>query len=181
MLIADSEHGWAMLQAIAGVFASDPDPPFIFINDALRAPPTTDVVIDLPTEFRETIQGVSPVVPPCSTDRFELRRLRDERPRLPQPDRPGIGPGRHRRPGRDRRRHDRRLLWRHRVQLVRAVRLRIVEQDRNINYQGPNSFHFSDRHDPSPAAALARSSFDSTGLDVPSVGALVTERGEEDE
>ena len=36
VLIADSRHGWAMLQAMAGVFASDP--PFIFINDAMRDP-----------------------------------------------------------------------------------------------------------------------------------------------
>ena len=57
-----SEHGWAMLQAMATVFAVDP--PFILVNDALRSPPSTEIVADLPEEFRDAIQGLSPTVPP---------------------------------------------------------------------------------------------------------------------
>jgi branched-chain amino acid transport system substrate-binding protein len=178
LLIADSERGWAMLQALAAVYESEPDPPFIFVNDALRTPPNLEVVVDLPAEFRAAIQGVSPVVPP--DERFEppgayatnaldclnLIALAAVQAGTDEPAEIA----------------DEMID----VSIVGTVCnsfdqcLRIVEQDRNINYQGPNSFDFSDRHDPS-RGRIGTFFFDSTGLDIPSVGALVTERGEEDE
>jgi branched-chain amino acid transport system substrate-binding protein len=175
LLIADSERGWAMLQALAAVYESDP--PYIFVNDALRTPPNREVVVDLPPEFRAEIQGVSPVVPP--DERFEppgayatnaldcLNLIALAAVQAGTDDPAEIA--------------DEMID----VSIVGTVCnafeqcLGIVEQDRNINYQGPNSFDFSDRHDPA-RGRIGTFFFDSTGLDIPSVGALVTEQDEEE-
>ncbi len=171
LLIADSDHGWAMLQALAAVFESDP--PFIFVNDALRTPPNPEVVVDLPPEFRAEIQGVSPVVPPDvryeppgayatnALDCLNLIALAAVQAGTDDPVEVA----------------DEMID----VSIVGTVCnsfelcLGIVEQDRNINYQGPNSFDFSDRNDPR-SGRVGTFLFDATGLDVPSVGALVTEQ-----
>jgi branched-chain amino acid transport system substrate-binding protein len=177
LLIADSENGWAMLQALAAVYESDPDPPFTFVNDALRSPPDPEIVIDLPAEFRAAIVGVSPVVPPDV--RFEppgayatnaldclnlialaaLEAATDEPAEIAEE-----------------------MID---VSIVGTVCnsftqcLNIVEQDRNINYQGPNSIDFSERNDPR-SGRIGTFTFDVTGLDIPSVGALVTEQAEDE-
>jgi branched-chain amino acid transport system substrate-binding protein len=173
LLIADSTHGWAMLQALAAVYESDP--PFIFVNDALRTPPNPEVVIDLPAEFRAAIQGVAPVVPP--DERFEpagayatnaldcLNLIALAAVQANSDDPVEIA---------------NEMLD---VSLVGTVCnsfepcLLIVDQDRNINYQGPNSIDFSDRHDPA-RGRIGTFMFDATGLDVPAPGALVTEQVE---
>ena len=138
VLIADSTHGWAMLQAMADTFASDP--PFMFINDAMRAPPSTDVVVDLPPEFRAAIQGVSPVVPPAVTeppgayatnalDCLNLIALATVEAGIDDPatiasEMVGVSVG---------------GTLCNSFGACRAI----AEQDRTINYQGPNSIDFS--------------------------------------
>ena len=141
----------------------------------MRTPPNREIVVDLPAEFREPIQGVSPVVPP--DERFEpsgayatnaldcLNLIALAAVQAGTDD-----------PADDRRRDDRRRPIAGTVCNSFAQCLRIAEEDRNINYQGPNSFDFSDRHDPA-RGRIGTFFFDATGLDVPSVGALVTERG----
>lgn len=64
IVIADSEHGWAMLSAMAEVFD---DPPTIIVNDAMREPPA-ELVAALPETFRTAIQGVSPLGTPQNLD-----------------------------------------------------------------------------------------------------------------
>ena len=62
-MIADSENGWAMLQALAAVYESIPIP--VHLRQRRDAQPARpEIVIDLPAEFRAAIVGVSPVVPP---------------------------------------------------------------------------------------------------------------------
>ncbi len=173
ILIADSQHGWAMLQAMAGVFATDP--PFIFINDAMRAPPTTDVVVDLPTEFRDKIQGVSPVVPPLlppegaeppgayatnALDCLNLIALATVEAGTDDP--AAIA-----------------------AEMIDAsfagtlcnsfaVCLEIAEEDRNFNYTGPNSIDFSARGDPA-RGRIGMFRFDASGLAIPDAPATITE------
>ena len=177
MLIADSAHGWPMLQAIADVFASD-DPPFIFINDAMRTPPTTDIVADLPTEFRELILGVSPVVPPAlppegtelagayatnALDCLNLIALATVVAGTDDPtaiaadmiDASFVGT----------------------LCSSFAVCLNIAEDSRNFNYQGPNSIDLSSRGDPRHGR-VGTFRFDATGLDVPDAPATISEQAE---
>ena len=155
------------------MFASDP--PFIFINDAMRDPPSLDVVVDLPAEFREAIQGVSPVVPPYC-----------------RPSRPGA--------------YATNTLDCLNLIALAAVEagtddagsiaaemidasvagtlcnsfadcLDIAEEDRNFNYQGPNSIDFSTRGDPA-RGRLGMFRFDATGLDYPDAPVTITELAE---
>ena len=176
VLIADSTHGWAMLQAMAGVFASDP--PFIFINDAMRAPPSTDVVVDLPPEFREKIQGVSPVVPPVlppdgnelpgayATNTLDCLNLIALASVWAGTDDPAA-------------------IAEEMIDASFggtqcnsfAVCLDIAEQDRNFNYQGPNAIDFSARGDPA-RGRIGTFRFDATGLDVPDAPVQITELAE---
>jgi branched-chain amino acid transport system substrate-binding protein len=176
LLIADSAHGWPMLQAMSDVFPTDP--PFIFINDAMRAPPSTDVVVDLPPEFRERIQGVSPVVPPLlppdgtelpgayatnTLDCVNLIALATVRAGTDDPT--AIA-----------------------AEMIDAsvagtlcnsfaVCLAIAEEDRNFNYQGPNAIDFSTRGDPA-RGRIGMFRFDASGLDVPDAPATITELAE---
>ena len=173
VLIADSAHGWPMLQALSDVFPSDP--PFIFINDAMRAPPSTDVVVGLPTEFREMIQGVSPVVPPVlppqgselpgayatnTLDCLNLIALAAVWAGTDDPasiaadmiDASVVGT----------------------LCNSFAVCLNIAEDSRNFNYQGPNSIDFSSRGDPA-RGRIGIFRFDATGLDVPDAPVQITE------
>jgi branched-chain amino acid transport system substrate-binding protein len=173
VLIADSAHGWPMLQAIADVFAAS-DPPFIFINDAMRTPPTTDMVADLPTEFRELILGVSPVVPPEGTelagayatnalDCLNLIALATVVAGTDDPtaiaadmiDASFVGT----------------------LCSSFALCLNIAEDSRNFNYQGPNSIDLSSRGDPRHGR-VGTFRFDATGLDVPDFPATISEQVE---
>ena len=169
LLIADSEHGWPMLQAMADVFALDP--PFMFVNDAMRQPPSIDVVIDLPTEFREAVQGLSPVVPPVppepvgvyatnALDCLNLIALATIEAGTDDPT--AIA-----------------------AEMVDASVagtlcssfascLGIAEEDRNFNYQGPNSLDFSPRGDPA-RGRIGTFRFDASGLDVPDAPVTITE------
>jgi branched-chain amino acid transport system substrate-binding protein len=172
VLIADSVHGWAMLQAMAPTFASDP--PFLFINDAMRDPPSLDVVIDLPAEFRAEIQGVSPVVPPTppepagayatnTLDCLNLIALAAVEA------------------GTD----DATAIAGEMVDTSVAgtlcssfpACLGIAEEDRNFNYQGPNSIDLSTRGDPA-RGRLGTFRFDATGLDYPDAPVTITELSE---
>ena len=173
ILIADSQHGWAMLQAMAGVFATDP--PFIFINDALRAPPTSDVVIDLPTEFRDNIQGVSPVVPPLlppegaelpgayATNALDCLNLIALAAVEAGTDDPAAIA-------------DEMIDASFAGTLCSsfAVCLEIAEEDRNFNYTGPNSIDFSARGDPA-RGRVGTFRFDASGLAIPDAPATITE------
>ncbi len=58
-----------------------------------------------------------------------------------------------------------------------AVCLDIAEQDRNFNYQGPNSIDFSARGDPA-RGRIGTFRFDATGLDVPDAPVTITELAE---
>jgi branched-chain amino acid transport system substrate-binding protein len=161
-----------MLQALSSVFATDP--PFIIINDAMRAPPSTDLVTGLPAEFRDQIQGLSPVTPP--------------RPSEP----PGV--------------YATNALDCLNLIALAAVEagtddataiagemvdtsvagtlcssfpacLGIAEEDRNFNYQGPNSIDLSTRGDPA-RGRLGTFRFDATGLDYPDAPVTITELSE---
>jgi branched-chain amino acid transport system substrate-binding protein len=66
VVIGDGEHGVQMLSAmgeIAGRFPES-EPPNIIVNDAVRRPPSAQLVQDLPEEIRERIEGVSPLAEP---------------------------------------------------------------------------------------------------------------------
>ena len=173
LLIADSEHGWAMLQAMSEVFATDP--PDIFVNDALRDPPSNSVVADLPAEFREAIHGVSPGVPPAaspepvgafatnSVDCLNLIALAAVTAGTDDPVE----------------------IADEMVDLTVAGSLcnsfaqcrNIAEQDRTINYQGANSIDLSERGDPT-RGPFGTFSFDTTGLAIPGSGGTITELDE---
>ena len=63
VLIGDGEQGMRMLAAlseVAGLFPDD-DPPDIIVNDAIRRPPSTQLVQALATSVRERVTGVSPL------------------------------------------------------------------------------------------------------------------------
>ena len=173
LLVADSEHGWAMLQAMSEVFATDP--PDIFVNDALRDPPSNSVVADLPAEFREAIHGVSPGVPPAtspepvgafatnSVDCLNLIALAAVTAGTDDPVE----------------------IADEMVDLTVAGSLcnsfaqcrNIAEQDRTINYQGANSIDLSERGDPT-RGPFGTFSFDTTGLAIPGSGGTITELDE---
>ncbi len=62
VVIGDGEHGLRMLTAMGetvGRFSDDP--PDIIVNDALRLPPSAQLVQALPADIREQIEGVSPM------------------------------------------------------------------------------------------------------------------------
>jgi branched-chain amino acid transport system substrate-binding protein len=70
VVIGDGEHGMRMLTAMgdtAGRFP-DVDPPDIIVNDAVRTPPSAQLVQALPTSIREQIEGVSPMAQPQFED-----------------------------------------------------------------------------------------------------------------
>ena len=175
VLIADSEHGWPMLQAMANVFARHwhplADPPFVIINDAMRTPPSTEVVVDLPAEFRESIQGISPVVPsgpgeptgPYATNALDcLNLLALATVKAESDDPEAIA--------------DEMIDASVAGTLCSsfAVCLQIAEEDRNFNYQGPNLLDFSARGDPA-RGRIGTFRFDATGLDVPDAPATISE------
>jgi branched-chain amino acid transport system substrate-binding protein len=65
VVIGDGEHGLRMLAAMgetAGRF--EVEPPDIIVNDAIRQPPSPQLVQDLPNSIREQIEGVSPMARP---------------------------------------------------------------------------------------------------------------------
>ena len=177
VLIADSEHGWPMLQAMANVFAAATgtpartDPPFVIINDAMRTPPSTDVVVDLPAEFREFIQGISPVVPwgpgepigPYATNALDCLNLVALATVKAESDDPEAIA-------------DEMIDASVAGTLCSsfAVCLQIAEEDRNFNYQGSNLLDFSARGDPA-RGRIGTFRFDATGLDVPDAPATISE------
>jgi branched-chain amino acid transport system substrate-binding protein len=172
MLIADSQHGWAMLQAMQAVFATDP--PFIIVNDAMRQPPNRDVVRTLEPEFREQIQGLSPTVPPSGSeppgayasnalDCLNLIALATVEAGTDDPEsiaaemlNVAVGGSL--------------------CNTFSACR-DIAEDDRNVNYQGPNSIDFTPRGDPA-RGRIGVFRFDASGLDIPSGVLQVTELSE---
>jgi branched-chain amino acid transport system substrate-binding protein len=169
VLIADSQHGWPMLQALSSVFATDP--PFIIINDAMRAPPSTDLVTSLPAEVRDQIQGLSPVTPPrpseppgvYATNALDCLNLIALAAIEAGTDDPAAIAD----------------------EMVNATVVgtlcnsvaecrRIAEENRNFNYQGANSIDFSSRGDPA-RGRIGIFRFDATGLDVPLAEISITE------
>ena len=175
VLIADAERGWAMLQALATVFPVDP--PFILVNDALRSPPSTEIVADLPEEFRNAIVGLSPTVPPVvppeppgayatnSLDCLNLIALAAVEAGTDDP--AAIA--------------EEMLNVSVVGSLCNSFRQcrGIAEQDRNINYQGANAIDFSERGDPA-RGRISSFSFDVTGLAIAGAPATITEVTESD-
>jgi hypothetical protein len=172
LVIADSQHGWAMLDAISEVFATDA--PFIIVNDALRDPPNRDVVRNLPPEFREQIQGLSPTVPPSPSeppgayatnalDCLNLIALATVEAGTDDPNaiaaemlNVSVGGS---------------------LCNTFAACRDIAEDDRNVNYQGPNSVDLTTRGDPA-RGRISTFDFDASGLDVPTGVLQVTELSE---
>jgi hypothetical protein len=172
VLIADAANGWRMLEAMSAAFA--PDPPFIFVNDPMRDPPNRDVVAALPQEFREAITGMSPVMPPAPTepvgayatnalDCLNLIALATVEAGTDDPEEiaarmvdVSIGGA-----------------------LCNSFGLcsDIVDQDRTINYQGPNSIDLTPRGDPA-RGRIGAFVFDASGLDVPQGGVAISESTE---
>jgi branched-chain amino acid transport system substrate-binding protein len=66
VLLGDAEHALRMLTAMGETLGTSPDvdPPEIIVNDAVRRPPSPQLVQALPAALRERIQGVSPVAEP---------------------------------------------------------------------------------------------------------------------
>jgi branched-chain amino acid transport system substrate-binding protein len=65
VVIGDGENGMRMLTAMGetvGRFSEDP--PDIIVNDAVRRPPSAQLVQALPTPIRQQIEGVSPMARP---------------------------------------------------------------------------------------------------------------------
>lgn len=169
VLIADSSQGWAMLEAMAAVFGTDP--PTIIVNDALREAPDLDVVTGLPTEFREAIQGVSPVVPPepseptgvyatNALDCLNLIALATVAADTDDPEAIAAGMVNVSVAG---------ALCNSFAQCVG-----FLDDNRTINYQGPNSIDLLARGDPS-RGRMGIFRFDETGLDVPAGNVAITE------
>jgi branched-chain amino acid transport system substrate-binding protein len=172
LVIADSQHGWAMLDAMSDVFATDA--PFIIVNDALRDPPNRDVVRNLPPEFREQIQGLSPTVPPSPSeppgayatnalDCLNLIALATVEAGTDDPNaiaaemlNVSVGGS---------------------LCNTFAACRDIAEDDRNVNYQGPNSVDLTTRGDPA-RGRISTFDFDASGLDVPTGVLQVTELSE---
>ena len=70
VVIGDGEHGMRMLTAMgddAGRFP-DVEPPDIIVNDAVRRPPSAQLVQALPASIRRQIEGVSPMARPQFED-----------------------------------------------------------------------------------------------------------------
>jgi branched-chain amino acid transport system substrate-binding protein len=169
LLIADAQHGWAMLQAMKDVFATDA--PFIIVNDAMREPPNPDIVRNLPPEFREQIQGLSPTVPPSRSeppgayasnalDCLNLIALAtveagSDNPESIAAEMLNVAVGGS-------------------LCNTFSACLDIAEDDRNVNYQGPNSIDFTTRGDPA-RGRIGVFRFDTSGLDIPSGVLQVTE------
>jgi branched-chain amino acid transport system substrate-binding protein len=169
VLIADSQHGWAMLQAMAGVFGSEA--PFLIVNDAMREPPDPEIVRNLPAEFRARIQGLSPTVPPSEAeppgafasnalDCVNLIALATIEAGTDDPESiaaemldVSVGGS---------------------LCNTFASCRDIAEDDRNVNYQGPNSIDFTTRGDPA-RGRIGVFRFDASGLDIPSGVLQVTE------
>ena len=63
VVIGDGEHGLRMLTEMGETAGRFPDvePPDIIVNDAVRRPPSAQLVQALPTEFRQQIEGISPM------------------------------------------------------------------------------------------------------------------------
>jgi branched-chain amino acid transport system substrate-binding protein len=66
VVLGDGDHTLRMLKAIGDTTGRFPDvdPPDIIVNDAVRRPPSPQLVQQLPNTIRERIQGVSPVALP---------------------------------------------------------------------------------------------------------------------
>jgi branched-chain amino acid transport system substrate-binding protein len=66
VVLGDGEHALRMLSAIGETTGRFPgvDPPDIIVNDAVRRPPSPQLVQQLPNAIRERIQGVSPLALP---------------------------------------------------------------------------------------------------------------------
>jgi branched-chain amino acid transport system substrate-binding protein len=172
ILIADSQHGWAMLQALEAEFTTEV--PFIIVNDAMREPPSPDLVRTLSDEFRAQIQGLSPTVPPSGSeppgayasnalDCLNLIALATVEAGTDDPA----------------------SIAAEMVNVAVGGSLcntfsacrDIAEDDRNVNYQGPNSLDFTPRGDPA-RGRIGVFKFDASGLDVPSGVLQVTELSE---
>ena len=65
IVVADSRRGWDLLAVLADVFD---DPPQIVINDAMRQPPSAEQVAALPENFRDAIEGISPLGTPGTNE-----------------------------------------------------------------------------------------------------------------
>jgi hypothetical protein len=161
-----------MLQAMASVFGSDA--PFLIVNDAMREPPDPDVVRNLPAEFRNQIQGLSPTVPPSGSeppgayasnalDCLNLIALATVEAGTDDPEsiaaemlNVSVGGSL--------------------CNTFSACR-DIAEDDRNVNYQGPNSIDFTTRGDPA-RGRIGVFRFDASGLDIPAGVLQVTELSE---
>lgn len=63
IVAAGTDLGWQLLAAYAEALANDPDVemPDIVVNDGMRVPPAPAVVAALAPEFRESIEGLSPM------------------------------------------------------------------------------------------------------------------------
>jgi branched-chain amino acid transport system substrate-binding protein len=70
VVIGDGEQGMRMLEAMGEMAGRFPDvpPPDIIVNDALRLPPSAQLVQALPTTIRQQIEGVSPMARPQFED-----------------------------------------------------------------------------------------------------------------
>jgi branched-chain amino acid transport system substrate-binding protein len=66
VVLGDGEHALRMLTAMGETTGRFPevDPPDIIVNDAVRRPPSPQLVQQLPTAIRVRIQGVSPMALP---------------------------------------------------------------------------------------------------------------------
>ena len=98
IVLGDGEHGARMLSEIGEATGITPGerPPDIFVNDAIRRPPSPQLIQALATEVRERITGVSPLA--YGTEEGEpAGAVRHQRRRLRQPDRPRRGRRRERR------------------------------------------------------------------------------------
>jgi branched-chain amino acid transport system substrate-binding protein len=173
LLIADSARGWQMLQAMSPLFAAEP--PSIIVNDAMRNPPNREVVAGLDAAVRDQIQGVSPVVPPgrgepvgpYATNALDCLNLIALAAVEAETDDPQAIAAE--------------MVD---VSLVGAlchnfaVCRNRADDNRNLNYQGPNSIDFSPRGDP-VRGRLGMFQFDASGLDVSTGGFLqITEQNE---
>ena len=90
VVLADAEQGARMIAAIGDATAEGPgeDVPTIIVNDALRRPPPSPQVITaLAPSLRERVIGVSPLATVGRPGRA-ARRVRRQRLRLHEPDRP---------------------------------------------------------------------------------------------
>jgi branched-chain amino acid transport system substrate-binding protein len=169
LVIADAINGWRMVQALAEAFPTDP--PFIFVNDAMREPPSREAVAALPPAFREQITGVSPGYSPSpgeptgpyATNALDCLNLIALAAFEADTDDPAevaaemidvsIGGA---------------------LCSSFDVCRNIAEQDRTINYQAANSIDLTPRGDPQ-RGRIGTFYFDASGLDVPQYAMTITE------